>query len=81
MIDSNRAPGLAVVTVADDFAAVRDAVATMAERTRSGVSDALAAAPMRRAALMPALLTALGADPIDWCRLDDAAMPPAALEP
>ena len=81
MIDSNRAPGLAVVTVADDFAAVRDAVATMAERTRSGVSDALAAAPMRRAALMPALLTALGADPIDWCCLDDAAMPPAALEP
>jgi hypothetical protein len=81
MIESDRASGFAVVTVADDFAAVRDAVATMAEHTQSGASDALAAAPMRRAALMPALFAALGADPIDWCCLDDAAMPAATLEP
>jgi hypothetical protein len=69
------------LTVAADFSTVRDAVATMRERTASGASDALAAAPMRRAALMPALFAALGADPIDWCCLDDTAMPAAALEP
>jgi hypothetical protein len=68
-------------TIADDFAMVRDAVATIAERTQSGASDALAAAPMRRAALMPALFAALGADPIDWCCLDDTAMPAATLDP
>jgi hypothetical protein len=71
----------ATVTIADDFSMVRDAVAAMAERTQSGASDALAALPMRRAALMPALFAALGADPIDWCCLDDTAMPAAALEP
>jgi hypothetical protein len=75
------AQGIAVATVADDFSMVRDAVATMRERAASGASDALAAAPMRRAALMPALFAALGADPIDWCCLDDTAMPAAALEP
>jgi hypothetical protein len=74
------AQGIAVATVADDFSMVRDAVAAMAERTASGASDALAAAPMRRAALMPALFAALGADPIDWCCLDDTAMPAPALE-
>jgi hypothetical protein len=69
------------LTVADDFSMVRDAVAAIAERTQGGASDALAALPMRRAALMPALFAALGADPIDWCCLDDTAMPAAALEP
>jgi hypothetical protein len=71
------AQGIAVATVAGDFAMVRDAVAAMQQQT----SDALAAAPMRRAALMPALFAALGADPINWCCLDDTAMPAAALEP
>lgn len=75
------AQGVVVATVADDFVMVRDAVARMREHTLSGASDALAAAPMRRAALMPALLAALRADPIDWCCLDDTAMPAAALEP
>ena len=67
--------GVATLTIADDFSLVREAVAGMGE------GDALAAAPMRRAALMPALLAALGADPIDWCCLDDTGMPAAALEP
>jgi hypothetical protein len=80
-IGGDPAPGIAVATVADDFSMVHDAVAAMAEQTQSGVSDALAAAPMRRAALMPALLAALGAEPIDWCCLDDATMPAATLEP
>ena len=75
MIESDQAPGLAVVTVADDFAAVRDAVAAMREQAVHGAPDALGSAPMRRAALMPALFAALGADPIDWCCLDDAVMP------
>jgi hypothetical protein len=75
------AHGVVVATVADDFVMVRDAVARMRQQTLSSASDALAAAPMRRAALMPALLAALGADPIDWCCLDDTAMPAAALEP
>ena len=68
-------------TIADDFSMVRDAVATMRQQTADGASDALATAPMRRAALMPALFAALGADPIDWCCLDDTAMPAATLEP
>jgi hypothetical protein len=72
-----RSPGGATLTVADDFSLLRDAVAAM----REGASDALGAAPLRRAALMPALFAALGADPIDWCCLDDTSMPAAALEP
>ena len=80
-IGGDPAPGIAVATVADDFSMVHDAVAAMAEQTQSGVSDALAAAPMRRAALMPALFAGLGAEPIDWCCLDDATMPAATPEP
>ena len=72
-----RLTGDATLTVADDFSLLRDAVAAM----REGASDALGAAPLRRAALMPALFAALGADPIDWCCLDDTGMPAAALEP
>jgi hypothetical protein len=75
------APGVAVATVADDFSMVRDAVAAMREQAARGASDALSSAPMRRAALMPALLAALGADPVEWCCLDDATMPAATLEP
>jgi hypothetical protein len=75
------APGVAVAIVADDFSMVRDAVAAMRDRTQSGASDALSPAPMRRAALMPALFAALGAEPIDWCCVDDATMPAATLEP
>jgi hypothetical protein len=75
------APGVATATIADDFAMVRDAVAAMQERSASGASDALGADPLRRAALMPALFAALGADPIAWCCLDDTGMPAATLEP
>jgi hypothetical protein len=53
----------------------------MRDRAARGASDALATAPMRRAALMPALFAALGAEPIDWCCLDGTAMPAATLEP
>jgi hypothetical protein len=30
---------------------------------------------------MPALFAALGADPVEWCCLDDTGMPAASLEP
>jgi hypothetical protein len=75
------ATGGATLTVADDFSLVRDAVAAMRERSASGTSDALASAPIRRAALMEELFAALDAEPITWCCLDDATMPAAALEP
>jgi hypothetical protein len=75
------ARGVAIAEVAADFAVVEDAVAAMRERSASGASDALTAAPLRRAALMQELFTQLGADPIDWCCLDDTGMPTAALEP
>ncbi|HEX5078478.1 MAG TPA: hypothetical protein VFV80_04955, partial [Geminicoccaceae bacterium] len=78
---SGEGPHRVTLTVADDFSLVLDAVAAMREQARSGVSDALAPAPMRRAALMPALFAVLGAEPIDWCCLDAAGMPAAALEP
>jgi hypothetical protein len=80
-LGGDSARGLAVATVAHDFALVREAVEAIREQAARGASDALALAPLRRAALMPALFAALGADPIEWCCLDDTAMPAAALEP
>jgi hypothetical protein len=68
--------GRATVTVAKDFAALEAALAALQEQG----SDALSDRPLRRAALMPALLAQLGAEPIAWCCLDDAGMPPARLE-
>ncbi len=79
--DSDRPQRVAKLTVAGDFALVRNAVAAMRAQTARGASDALALAPLRRAALMPALFAALGADPVEWCCLDATAMPAAALEP
>jgi hypothetical protein len=79
--DSDWPQRVATLTVADDFALVRNAVAALRAQAARGASDALALAPLRRAALMPALFAALGADPIDWCCLDATAMPAAALEP
>jgi hypothetical protein len=75
------ASGVAIARVSADFEILYKAVATMQERTATGASDALGAAPMRRVALMSELFAALGAEPIDWCCLDDTAMPAAALEP
>jgi hypothetical protein len=76
-LDWDQAAGRAAAVVADDFQIVRDAVAAMREQG----SDALSAAPLRRAAVMPALFASLGAPPITWCCLEDTAMPAAALEP
>jgi len=62
--------------VAEDFAPVEAALRALQEQG----SDALSARPLRRAAVMPALLEQLGAEPIAWCCLDDAGMPPARPE-
>jgi hypothetical protein len=75
------ASGVAIARVSADFVILRKAVAAVQERSASGASDALGAAPMRRVALMEELFAALGAHPIDWCCLDDTGMPAAALEP
>ena len=72
----DRFAGGATVTVARDFAALEAALAALREQG----SDALSDRPLRRAALMPALLAQLGAEPIAWCCLDDAGIPPARLE-
>jgi hypothetical protein len=74
--DAEGFPARAEATVAEDFAAVEAALRALQEQD----SDALSARPLRRAALMPALLEQLGAEPLAWCCLDDAGMPPARLE-
>ena len=66
----------ATATVAEDFTPVEAALGALQEQG----SDALSALPLRRAAVMPALFERLGAEPIAWCCLDDAGMPPARLE-
>jgi hypothetical protein len=69
-------PARAAATVAEDFAPVEAALRALQEQG----SDALSARPFRRAAIMPALFEQLGAEPIAWCCLDDAGMPPARPE-
>lgn len=72
--------GEAVAFFVDDFAAAEAAVEALAARTARGESDALAAAPFRRAAVLPELFEELGAEPLEWCCLDDAHLPPPVLE-
>ena len=69
-------PARAAATVAEDFAAVEAALRALQEQG----GDALSAQPLRRAAVMSALFEQLGAQPIAWCCLDDAGMPPARPE-
>ncbi len=71
-----RFDGRATATLARDFAPVEAALAALQEQGSEALSDR----PLRRAALMAALLEQLGAEPIAWCCLDDAKMPPARLE-
>lgn len=67
----------ATVTVADDFARLAAAVDRLAAATAAGESDALAALPFRRVAVLRPLFADLGLDPVDWCCLDSAHLPPA----
>ena len=65
------------MTVAGDFAHLAAAVDRLAAATAAGESDALAALPFRRVAVLRPLFADLGLEPVDWCCLDSAHLPPA----
>ena len=65
------------VTVIDDFALARRAV----DRLLAKQPALFDGAPLARASLMRALFSELGMAERSWCCLDDAGMPPAALDP
>ena len=65
------------VTVIDDFAFARRAV----DRLLAKQPALFDGAPLARAALMRALFSGLGIPERSWCCIDDAGMPPAALDP
>jgi hypothetical protein len=65
------------VTVIDDFALARRAV----DRLLANHPALFDGAPLARANLMRALFSELGMAERSWCCIDDAGMPPAALDP
>jgi hypothetical protein len=69
--------GDVLITVSDDFAPLVTAVANLSADTAAGKSDALAARPFRRAALLSPLFERLEMPPLAWCCLDTRGMPPA----
>jgi hypothetical protein len=73
--------GTASVSVVDDFAPVRIAVAALERDTLDGGFDGFADFPFRRARLMPALFAGLGAARGAWCCLDASSLPPAQTLP
>jgi len=77
---STESPGEARVAVVDDFAALRQAIATLVVQTESGALDVFGAKPLRRASLMPALFAQLGMAPARWCCVADAGMAPPRLD-
>jgi hypothetical protein len=66
----------ATVTVVDDFAPVRDALAALAAED----DGALAAKPFGRARVLAPLFARLGIAPGEWCCEDAGRMPPAVAE-
>jgi hypothetical protein len=66
----------ATVTVVDDFAPVRDALAALA----ADGDEALAAKPFGRARVLAPLFARLGIARGEWCCEDAAPMPPAVAE-
>jgi mono/diheme cytochrome c family protein len=77
----NGGEGTSVLTVVDDFAPVRIAIAAMARDGEEGRFDGFGNAPFRRGRLMPSLWSGLGAVPGAWCCLDTAGLPPALATP
>jgi hypothetical protein len=69
--------GAARVYVREDFARLDAAVAAL-QRERG--REVFAAAPFRRAVIMPALLGALDVEPGRWCCVEPGAVPPPTLE-
>jgi len=73
--------GEADVWLQRDFEPVVDAIGAMVQESLDGRSDAFAALPFRRAAVMPALFAKLGLPRRDWCCIDAGGMPaPVALD-
>ena len=66
----------AVLSVADDFAALAAAADRLAGATLAGASDALGEAPFRRVALLRPLFADLGMAPVAWCCLEADGLPP-----
>lgn len=67
----------ATVTTADEFPAVRDALAELAEEA----DGPLSAQPFGRARVLSALFARLGAPEHEWCCEDTTGFPPVAAEP
>ncbi len=68
--------GAASLVVRDDFASARSAIDGLARDGLAGKFDGFDALAFRRARLMPAMLSRLGAAPGAWCCLDVSGMPP-----
>jgi hypothetical protein len=69
----------ATFTIADDMVPLVAAVDALAQETLDGRSDALAARPFRRVAVMRPIFADLGIAPMDWCCLDSDHLPPPRL--
>jgi len=72
--------GRVLVTIVQDFAPVQTAIEEMIRDTAQGKLDVFADKPFRRARLMPILFERLAMKPVTWCCVNDAGMPPAAME-
>lgn len=68
------------VVLADDFTAVANAIEDVAADSEAGRSDAFSARPIRREAVMRALLGKLGRQLPAWCCSEDSGMPAAATD-
>jgi hypothetical protein len=72
--------GRMVLEERQDSAALQNAVQALSKQAVDGKSDAFAAAPLRRASLMPALVAQLGVAASPACCLDTASLPTPRLE-
>jgi hypothetical protein len=71
-----RDEGTASLQLLDDFAPARNAIAALVRDNLDGKFDGFAGAAFRRARLMPALFSGLGAAAGAWCCLDVSSLPP-----
>lgn len=72
--------GRATLTVLQDFEPVHKAIQSIVRDSAEGKADVFSNRPFRRASLMPALFDRMGMKPIGWCCVNDAGMPPPAME-
>jgi hypothetical protein len=72
--------GRATVIVTHDFEPVHTAIQSIVRESADGRSDVFANKPFRRASLMPTLFERMGMKPLGWCCVNDAGMPPPAME-